>query len=536
MVVNAIILTNTINYMKKNSSGIIILLIGVFLVLTNCEREYFEKENIVNDKTNDQYSIKKIDFNEIKKNKSVLKILNDKNVSKSKNNTLHSAREIFDSIHDFTIDTNDAIFIEYGDYHSYTFSVYRNYDCELTENLLLSLQMDSTYKSFIVTYDLNQDEKEAISNQISIDLEDKISVIEIELDPDLILYGKIRVNPDGTCDELTMVTGPQGYDTVHINANVPCPDESNNVDDPNEIDEGDSSNNGEDPDDYLPDTSGDVDNNSSGGGGEDGETNDTSGNEDSDNSNLPVDDENCILDVNGECIKDITTPKVRPKNEDKCKDLKEKITDIPIIKTRLHTMKVDGGNFEKGLRVDVNPNTGEYTPTDILDNDNGTAHIRIPVNPFTVVIAHSHLSEDVFEMFSGADIFKLGEVISYVRSSLNPVVETNEITHILIADGRTFAVTFDNEASIQVLMDIFEDKTKRAKFKKRLDRSYNSDHSGFPLNELQTTIEKQQKHLYNLFSKFNLKLSLYEANYDSNGLIDNWQKINKDTLEKEPCL
>ena len=84
-------------------------------------------------------------------------------------------------------------------------------------------------------------------------------------------------------------------------------------------------------------------------------------------------------------------------------------------------------------------------------------------------------------------------------------------------------------------MGIYEDKNKRKDFTDDLNDAYESDNSGFPLYQSTTYIGKQQEHLYNLFSKFNLNLSLYEANYDSNGFINDWQKINKETLEKEPC-
>ena len=35
--------------------------------------------------------------------------------------------------------------------------------------------------------------------------------------------------------------------------------------------------------------------------------------------------------------------------------------------------------------------------------------------------------------------------------------------------------------------------------------------------------------------EFNLNMSVFEANYNLNGSVSNWQKINKETLEKDPC-
>ncbi|WP_460220648.1 hypothetical protein [Psychroserpens sp. MEBiC05023] len=222
---------------------------------------------------------------------------------------------------------------------------------------------------------------------------------------------------------------------------------------------------------------------------------------------------------------------------DDCKKLKQNITDLPLIKTRLHTIKVESENSEKGLRVDIHPDTGAYTPTQILDDNNDTAHINITVNPYTVVIAHSHppSADGYYAMYSGPDILKMGEITKHIQNSVLQTVPTIDITHILIADGKTFAIRFDDAASVQKLLSIFENKRKKKEFERNLKNKYESDNTGYPLNQSTTTIEKQQKHLYKLLSKYGLNMSLYQANYDDNGFINDWQKLNKDNLEKEPC-
>lgn len=222
---------------------------------------------------------------------------------------------------------------------------------------------------------------------------------------------------------------------------------------------------------------------------------------------------------------------------DDCMKLKEDITDQPIIKTRLHSMKVDSEFLEKGLRIDVDPNTGEYSPSEVLNNDNGEGHIKIDPNPYTVVVVHTHPedNDDYYDMFSGSDIIKMGEITKYVQSGFNPVVNPVEITHILIVNGKTFALRFDDEASVQFLLDIYENVNLRSDFINDLHYAYDSDKGGPPTFQTTTTIFKQQRHIYNLFSKYNLNMSLYEANYDENNRIDNWQKINKETLQKDPC-
>ncbi|WP_028872850.1 hypothetical protein [Psychroserpens burtonensis] len=101
-----------------------------------------------------------------------------------------------------------------------------------------------------------------------------------------------------------------------------------------------------------------------------------------------------------------------------------------------------------------------------LEYNNGEAHINIPVDPYTVVIAHTHPpSEDgYYAMFSEPDITKMGEIVNHVENSFSQSVPTIDITHIVIADGKTFAIRFDDAASVQKLLDIYSDKDKKKEF------------------------------------------------------------------------
>ena len=119
---------------------------------------------------------------------------------------------------------------------------------------------------------------------------------------------------------------------------------------------------------------------------------------------------------------------------------------------------------------------------------------------------------------------------------VNKPINLVDITHIVIAEGRTFALRFDDADSVQKLLDIYENQTKRDLFYKKLENDYLNDTTGPPLYTTATTVEKQQEHIYNLLSEYNINMSLYEANYDTNGFISDWQKINKeDTNIKELC-
>jgi len=79
-------------------------------------------------------------------------------------------KTVYSDIHGFTINTDFAKYLENqdGTYHSYTFTVYRDHDNGLLENLLVSLQPDGSYKTFLVTYDLTEKEKNDVINGIFI--------------------------------------------------------------------------------------------------------------------------------------------------------------------------------------------------------------------------------------------------------------------------------------------------------------------------------------------------------------------------------
>ncbi|MEH6537450.1 MAG: hypothetical protein V7719_13715 [Psychroserpens sp.] len=58
-------------------------------------------------------------------------------------------RSVSFSEYGFTVDTEVANYIEFGNYHSYTFPLERDIDNGLMENLLLSLEDDGSYEAFL---------------------------------------------------------------------------------------------------------------------------------------------------------------------------------------------------------------------------------------------------------------------------------------------------------------------------------------------------------------------------------------------------
>ncbi len=175
----------------------------------------------------------------------------------------------------------------------------------------------------------------------------------------------------------------------------------------------------------------------------------------------------------------------------------------------------------------------------MLENNTGNcASVRKAPHGYASLIAHSHPSCVGYKMFSAEDILKLANMATKVQSDTNSTVQLTELTHIIVFndDGLegTFAIRFDNEASVQALQNIANNEKDRKEFIKDLEKDYRSDFYNFNGTE-NTTIAKQQEHFFNHLEKYNLNISLYEGILDENNKVDHWKKINKDTLEQEDC-
>jgi len=73
-------------------------------------------------------------------------------------------RGVYDSINDFTINTDKILLMESEGYSSITFSLSRDYETSLVENLVLSSNSLGGYTPFLITYKLTDHEREIIKN------------------------------------------------------------------------------------------------------------------------------------------------------------------------------------------------------------------------------------------------------------------------------------------------------------------------------------------------------------------------------------
>ena len=178
--------------MKRKKNKVInllkfgILSLSISLLLWNCEKENSPIQEI--EQYQPKLKISKIHKEQIQKNKIInqkLHSFNEKIETEKKGDNL--SKSIYSSQYDFYIETDYATFIENqdGSYHSYTFPIQRTIDNGLIENLLLSLQADGTYKMFLTSYHLSEQDLDDIESGIEIDFTNKINSNEIS-DDDLI--------------------------------------------------------------------------------------------------------------------------------------------------------------------------------------------------------------------------------------------------------------------------------------------------------------------------------------------------------------
>ncbi len=161
-----------------------ILLFAISISLTNCQQDDITS-NLTKQEIGEEASFKssKISFDKISQNELLTSRVQTLQKKLSKSNQQAQNKGEYNSTYDFMIDTNHAKYIESidGEYHSYTFPIYRNTGNNLLENLLLSLQRDGTYRAFLVSYNLTEQQKEDLkSGKEVIGIEDQIEMTDLD--------------------------------------------------------------------------------------------------------------------------------------------------------------------------------------------------------------------------------------------------------------------------------------------------------------------------------------------------------------------
>ncbi len=215
---------------KINKLLSIIILLGLFVSLFNCQKEDFEEDLHKNEIP---FKMKIIDKDSILNNRVLLQKLKTI-VGNNSNQTDDSRDMIYNSDYGFTVNTDYAKYIESDDgtFHSYTFVAETDLNEgneNLIENLVISLQTDGTYLSEITVYNISDTDNITMQR----------AAVEISTDPFLnrrtlsfscttIITYITNYNDDCTCEYIEIISvNTTCTITPTFNAIIPADDGPN---------------------------------------------------------------------------------------------------------------------------------------------------------------------------------------------------------------------------------------------------------------------------------------------------------------------
>ena len=163
---------------KKFKTLSISLMIAFLLTAISCQ---VEEEAIQIDNNKLQYYTSKVNYKKLEENKILINKLS--NIEVLDNNFVKNttSKIVYFSQYDFYIDTDVSNYIESvdGSYHSYSFPIIylTDSDTGFIKNLVLSFNSTKNdYDTYIITYQVNEEEKQKIENNIFVDLTGKTSI------------------------------------------------------------------------------------------------------------------------------------------------------------------------------------------------------------------------------------------------------------------------------------------------------------------------------------------------------------------------
>ena len=120
-----------------------------------------------------------------------------------------SSKTVYNPQWGFSVNTEEAMFTTFGDYHSYTFEIFRDSPNGLLENLVISLQRDGSYKSWLIAYNFDDEDYAKIArNEYIAGLEKRASITEIDIEAGIII-SDLAANENDPCKkkEVSRATG-----------------------------------------------------------------------------------------------------------------------------------------------------------------------------------------------------------------------------------------------------------------------------------------------------------------------------------------
>ena len=398
---------------------ILFLLFSIFIFYNCSDDELIRNNNSVQELNLKVAYEKSIPFSDLKQNSKIMSKLTEN--LKSKKYVVKTLNISHTSIE---IDTSFVTYIQKGNYHSYTFLVKNSDQSNLIQNLVFSLKQNGDYNVGLFKYNLAEEDKTLIRNNISIDYSNKLEIINLNNQNS---NSKYTSNSSSSCfSEITIYvsccSGEHYYGESCRHDGSDCaPKPPYNVlvikDD---CFEGGGSTVFQ-PSPNLGDGGVDF-----GGGYGNGNNNPNpvEPNNPDDNTNNPNEPVDNFEDI-------ITKPvlEVKPKILTNCDELKTNSNDS-IFKERMSTLKTEiSSNVEKGFGIYngnhiepkfPNPTNGNISPGSEQNGPN------ITYLPSLKAIAHNHLKDAIHNhigTFSPNDLVYFSNLITEAGQQNSPITK-----------------------------------------------------------------------------------------------------------------
>ncbi|MFY7666350.1 hypothetical protein [Flavobacterium sp.] len=410
----------------------------------------------------------------------------------------------------FSIDTDDFLFIGTDEKHSLTFKVIRSEaeNSSKTENLVLKKLDNGEYATFLLRYDLSDDDKNNLLNGLPVDGMDGKTEISYLNEAQQRFTTFISVNCVNNYlysdyQEFELPDGRIGWVNVdYFSIDCTWTVQTIGIAD-NEV--GGNSGGG------TPAPPGSVGGGSSGGGSS-GNTSPPSssgstgggGNTPSDNN--PTDATNVINDENNPIQ---TLPLINDFTRD-C-NLVKKVNSInPAFKQKLLNIASPASlnlNYEQGvLLMKDNP-----TPVDIAGLPNAYGiNITVPAGKL-MFLAHNHPDDNTYSVFSLADLAGIARMLRQGRISVN-----NFVAYLATKKGTYLAITISDPEKLVNLL---------------YSRTFNDDGTDIPADQWPKIVESEKNfdYLYKRYWKTeNPSRLIQETDTDNENVLTQFLKFLRD--------
>ena len=450
---------------------------------------------------------RKITFNEFKSHTKAFNLINDVN-KKNVVSSFRSNRIIRDTIRNFSIDTQEGLYITYANLHSYTFPVYRDFDNGKLENLVLSSQSDGSYKVKLLIYNLTAQEKIDMAIGRLKGIQNPIVTIPIQ-------------NFD------TNFTEARSCEEVSENIFISCSSGEHSYGSNNAFDCRYWNQSGGTPPRIVTRTrikciTSDSDGNVGGSNADGGFGDNLSGG--SNNNDYPP-EYPTVNTPPEEYNLGISIP-VQPNQPEKtpCDDIKFTTNSIPNLKANIASFKTPAVlnlNFEKGFNfVDSPTNRPLLVQND--GNPNSTSiTVAVPENGTMSGLLHSHFDRpDMLPTFTFEDLMTFNSIFQWRKFNAKPL---DNLTVMVVSRAGVFALKIENEAMFDTNgYNLWTDQNEnlRDKFYKDLEGAVNLTDNDVIISTIKS------------LSKYGV--ALYQAHSD----VSNWSKLTVDAnnnIIPTPC-